>query len=214
MPPSRPPLGFEQIQFDPAQCRRDLDAFAELLEREELQEQADILPFFKDHPHLALFMGIFNPNLSKCDLLCSEYDLDGMCYADLVIGDSEHHSYCFVEFEPGTLNAVFDVAGRRMTEWSKRFEHGFGQIIDWLWLLHSGEGTPLFEARFGSPEINATALLVIGRDAGISDGDRRRYKWRRDRIIVDSRPVQFCTYDELLATLRRRFDFLSISPEK
>jgi len=50
--------GFQALAFDLDQCRRDLDALDMLLAaNRELGERGIILPFFKDHPHLSLFLG-------------------------------------------------------------------------------------------------------------------------------------------------------------
>ena len=45
--PPRPLPGFQALAFDPVQCRTDLDAFRRLLlNKAELSERDDILPFF------------------------------------------------------------------------------------------------------------------------------------------------------------------------
>src|SRR5579875_3453522 len=64
-PPSGQTLpGFHALAFDLEQCRRDLDAFDALLASSpELGEQQDILPFFRLHPHLSLFLGSYDTNL-------------------------------------------------------------------------------------------------------------------------------------------------------
>ena len=45
---------FIHVSFDPAQCRRDLDAYRDLLQsKSDLEGQGDIKPFFEAHPQLA-----------------------------------------------------------------------------------------------------------------------------------------------------------------
>jgi Domain of unknown function (DUF4263) len=40
-------------------------------------------------------------------------------------------------------------------------------------------------------------LLVVGRNATLNDVESKRFNWRRDRVVVDSRHVRCMTYDEL-----------------
>ena len=59
--PDRAPTGRPvPWTLDPLACVADLDAFARLLAaKPELAEKADILPFFREHPHLAAFLGTY-----------------------------------------------------------------------------------------------------------------------------------------------------------
>lgn len=207
--PSTPPH-FHYLRFDARQCLRELDDFARLLDSrtKELDEAKDILPFFKEHLHLLLSLGSFNVNVTRFDMWALEFSLSGMFRADAVIGDSHNHNYCFVEFESAKLTDVFIAqSNRTWSRWADRFERGFSQLVDWLWLLDSESGSQSFESRYGAREIKATALLVMGRDAGISDVDRPRYRWRREHIAAQAGLVLFYTYDELYEVMRQRVEF-------
>ncbi len=75
--PDRAPTGRPAPwRFDPAACASDLDAFARLLAvKAGLAEKADILPFFRDHPHLAAFLGTYAYTANTVDRLAVEvYD--------------------------------------------------------------------------------------------------------------------------------------------
>jgi hypothetical protein len=197
--------GFEPIRFDAAQCARELDAFARLLgERATLGERADVLPFFRAHRHLTAFLGSYYPNIRVADRIAYELDLFGAFTADVVVGDWERRAYCLVEFEDGAPESVFVRRGRATTEWSTRFEHGLSQIVDWYWKLADLRGTASLAQLFGAAEVDATAILVVGRDAGVVGVDRARLDWRRRRVVVDSRHVYCCTFDELERDLRLR----------
>ena len=57
---------------------------------------------------------------------------------------------------------------------------------------------------FGATEIDATAILIAGRDAGVVGIDRARFDWRRRHLVVDSRHIACYTFDEVERDLRLR----------
>ncbi len=57
---------------------------------------------------------------------------------------------------------------------------------------------------FGARLIHLTLLLIVGRDSGVSDADRRRLDWRSQYVAVDSHRIYFYTFDDLLRDLRER----------
>ena len=149
-------------------------------------------------------LGSFNANVVAYDRLGLEVGLFGQFAADVVAGDGDSRAYCLVEFEDARENSIFVHRGRQTSEWASRFEHSLGQIIDWLWLLDDQEQTLAFEERFGPRPIAVTALLVAGRDSGVSPADRRRLRWREQHVLVNSQHVYCNTYDDLVRILRRR----------
>ena len=178
--------GFQALTLHAAQALSDLDALDALLaSKDDLDEARDVLPFFRAHPQLALF---------------------GLFRADLV-GDWQRKRYCFVEFEDARAESIFKATARRTSDWATRFQKGYCQVVDWFWLLEAQQDTVQFEAQFGKRTIQATGLLVIGRDRTITAGDRHRFEGWRDRVIVDSRTIICCTYDELARDLRDRLTF-------
>jgi len=198
--------------FDPVACWADLDAYEQLLvAKPDVSERDDILPFFREHPHLAAFLGSYNSNVTAYNRLGVEVGLFGRFAADVVAGDWDNRAYCFVEFEEGRSNSIFVSRGRQATEWAPRFEHGFGQIVDWLWLLDDQDHTLTFEEHFGPRPIDLTALLIAGRDGGVSVADRRRLKWREKHVVVNSHHIYCYTFDDLLRSLRRRLALWSVT---
>ena len=207
-----PAGGIDRWRFDHAACLAELNDFEHLLNtKAELSERDDILPFFHTHLHLSAFIGSYHPNINAYDRLGVEVPLFGGFVADAVAGDWNKQAYCLIEFEVAHSNRIFVRRGRRATEWSSRFDHGFSQIVDWLWLLDSQEHTVMFEALFGTRQIDVLALLVVGRDSGVSDADRQRLRWRQKHVVVNSQHVMCCTFDELLRDLRQRLGDFSIS---
>jgi len=183
---------------------RDLDAFDALLARKaDLDEAKDVLPFFRDHPQLTALLGLYG-DMVYFDRLAYELDLDGQFRADAVVGDWERRRYLLIEFEDANAHSIFRRTGRRTGMWAPRFQDGYSQLVDWLCLLDGQENTPQQEDRFGARSIHVSGLLIIGRDGSsfVGSGDRRRFEWWRDHVVVNSCPVTCCTYDEIARAMR------------
>ncbi len=203
---------FFRIRFDDAQCRQELAAFRSLLdEKKELEENADIKPFFETHRQLAAFVGSCSSDLIQFDLLAYQFQLFGDFGCDMVVGDSAHKAYVFIEWEDATARSLFRRQGKKATpEWSTRFEHGFGQIIDWFCKLDDMARTDEFEAQFGSRHIHYLGLLVAGRDHGLMHPrERRRWEWRSRKVVVNSLPIHCMTYDQLYEFLAAKLNIIA-----
>ena len=137
------------------QLKDDLKAFKALLRdpnKPDLGEVQDILPFFKGRPHLCAFMGTYNPNIvdyKRISLAC-EFDIFGDHIADLAVGDTTNHEYCFIEFEDANERSIFNKTTKLTPEWSRRFEHGFSQLVDWILWIENSKGTTPFMNRFNA----------------------------------------------------------------
>src|SRR5689334_13149847 len=93
---------FDQFKLDYHCCRDELNALKALLdefEGGELKERKHVLSFFSDHRHVAAMVGHVAPNIANVDRIAYEFDFFGDYAADLALGDSRKHEYCFVEFE-------------------------------------------------------------------------------------------------------------------
>jgi hypothetical protein len=197
----------EPFKFDYQKGIQELEEFDKLLSsRDELGERDDILPFFRKRRHLSAFLGALNPNIINFNRLAFELYLMGSFSCDLAIGDSESGSYCLFEFEDAKENSVFKKHRTKSTpEWSSRFDHGFSQVIDWLWLLDDFKQTGQFRKLFGAHEINFTAYLIVGRSKYIDD--ENRFRWRQNKVLVNSHKIHCFTFDELLIALKRKNSF-------
>src|SRR5262249_44514714 len=117
--------------------------------------------------------------------------------ADIVLGNREKQ-FCFVELENGDPNAVLERVGKKSTkEWSKDFEHGFSQVVDWFCHLDDFKKTDRIHRNFGYGHIDYEGLLLIGRNEGLDADVLRRLRWRTHNVIVNSLPVVCMTYDDL-----------------
>lgn len=195
------------VRFDPVQCSLDLDDFGKLLaSREELSETRDVLPFFRSRPNLSALLGLLNPRINRLDQLIGyEYRLYGDFVTDLVVGDPAQAAFCFIEFEDAVRTSVFTPGSRSVPVWATRFTSGFGQVVDWFWKLAELQGTPDFLRSFGSHSPDFSGVLVIGRSAHLAPRERERLRWFRQNVLVHSKHVYCCTFDELYEDLKNRF---------
>src|SRR4051794_31821020 len=118
---------FLKIEFDPVQCRKELDHFQALLaSKQDLSERHDLQPLFKECQQLAAFIGTSFPDIGPANRLAYEFQIFGDYAADIVIGNFERKTYCAIELEDARPNSVFHkLEGKATREWGRRFEHGF-----------------------------------------------------------------------------------------
>ena len=191
---------FTSVTLDPIQCRVEIDEFGVMLASgAELSEKHDIQPFFKRRVQISAFIGSFMRNIGPATQICFEYQFFGDYAADLVLGDKAYRQFCVIEFEDGRSQSIFKPSPSGNTRvWSSRFEHGFSQIIDWYTMLDDLKKSQRFKRDFGDGHVRFSAMLIIGRDAGLTDAyDRFRLDWRADKVSVDSNNVVCVTFDEL-----------------
>jgi hypothetical protein len=200
---------FEEIILDPARCRREIAAFKKLLQsKAQLEERSDIQAFFKKRKQLSAFIGTFASKIGLADRLAYEFPLAGDFTADIMLGNKGKGIFCAIEFEDGMPDSIFTkVAKKATTELGRRFEHGFSQLVDWFYTLDDFKKTERFARDFGHGHISFLGLLILGRSAGISEGDRNRLKWRTEKVRVDSHTVECLTLDDLCEHLEWRISF-------
>jgi hypothetical protein len=80
-------------------------------------------------------------------------------------------------------------------------------LVDWFYSLDDLKKTAKFAEEFGHGHIRFYGLLLIGRNAGMSDADRARLKWRAEKVLVDSHSVRCLTFDDLYQVLRQRMSY-------
>jgi hypothetical protein len=207
---------FSTINFDPAQCQTELDRFQTILTSEqELSERHDLQPLFKDNPQLAAFIGTSIPHLGPANRLAYEFQVFGDFAADVVIGNFEKKTFCAIELEDARPNSVFNKAeGRATSEWGRRFEHGFGQLVDWFFSFDDHKNSAGFAKHFGYGHIDFFGMLLIGRSKDISEHERTRLRWRSDRVIVNTHKVFCLTYDDLYEALTNDWRLFSLMSQK
>jgi hypothetical protein len=191
-----------------AHCEADLRDFQFLLEsKSELSESLDVLPFFREHSHLAGLTASLSVSVDLIDCQATEFDLFGNFRCDWVVGSKQGRSYSLVEFEDARPNSIFNRTGRYHDEWGRRFEHGFSQLVDWFWALDEYRGNPDLERRFGkAPEF--VGVLVVGRREFLEEHHVARLHWRLQKVVIDSHRIACITFDDLYDRLAKRLAFL------
>ena len=203
---------FSRVPITKKQIKADLKDFWGLLNdpsRPDLSESKDILPFFKGHPQLCAFMGTYNPSIVdfKNIVTASEFDIFGDHVADLVVGDTTRHQYCFIEFEDASASSIFRKASKGTPEWAPRFEHGFSQLLDWILWIENNKGNAAFKNRFGAGNIHYIMLLIIGRNQHLANTSLRdRFTWRNESVFVAGKQVHCLTFDTLYEDLNYRIE--------
>ena len=203
----------DPFYFDVRRCIAELEEFEKLLEKAELGEAIDILPFFRKNLYLSAFIASYVAEIVRFDRIKHEFTFFGDFRADLVVGDSVNRTYCFIEFEDATRNSIFVERGRSTSDWSPRFEHGFSQIVDWFWKLDDFKNTAQFRAIFDSDSINFYGMLIIGRESFLSPIDKNRLRWRLNKVLIDSQKIICITFDQLARDLKDRLSLYQLSYE-
>ena len=200
---------FEAIAYDAARVTSELAEFESLLKsKESLAERKDLQPFFKKREQLSAFLGTCVTTMLPGTHLAFEYPFLGDFAADIVVGNRERGEYLVIELEDGTPDSVFTkIRGKKTKEWSRRFEHGYSQLIDWFCCLDDYRRTNKFIDEFGSGYVTFYGLLLAGRNAGMTEGERTRLRWRSKNVVVHSQPITCLTFDDLLVGLKQRSAF-------
>jgi hypothetical protein len=201
-------IGLEPLNFDPNECRRQVEELRDLLTAKKvLREKNDILPFFRARKHLSAYLGSYD--LNWYDRIAHEFRIEESFICDLIVGDSKERRYTFVEFEDATPTSIFvKREGKHTPEWSRRFEHGFSQLVDWFYKLDDIRHTTGFHTVFGTEPIDYTGLLVVGRHKSLDLRERRRLEWRTRYVQIQSQRVRCITFDQLCDDLLDRLDNL------
>ncbi len=201
---------FTQVAFNHVQFKKELDQFRALLSSTKILGEREIQELLKASLHLTAYIGTtFGISIGVAKQVAYEFEILGDYAADIVLGNRENR-FCFVELENGDPNAVLEHVGKKSTkEWSKRFEHGFSQIVDWFCHLDDFKKTDRFHRNFGYGNIDFAGLLLIGRNEGLSSDDLRRLRWRTHNVIVNSHPVVCMTYDDLFRELNEGYEHYS-----
>ena len=194
---------FDPLVFDQTTYERELADFENLLNHSTaLNEQADILPFFRDRKQLSARIAYVVSPHNQADKIAFEYDLFGDYVCDLVIGSTNTQEYCFVEFENASIDSIFTKKkGRYESYYSCRFEQGYSQIADWFYQLNDVSESQITK-RFNTPKINYYGVLIIGRSTFLSETEKKRLTWRRRHFVVNSQHILIYTFDQLLLFLK------------
>jgi hypothetical protein len=196
---------FTSLKFQPDQAFKSIVKFRTLLQKSELSEKEDLLPFFERHPQLVLLAGLYSPEINVPEKYAKELILFGKFRCDFAVGDAKTPHFCLIEFEDARRNSIFKPkTGRISPEWGARFEHGYSQVVDWFYILDDQRGTAQIRDHFGSPKIDYIGLLIIGRRRFLDQSLQDRLDWRTNHTIVHSKKIHCLTLGELYETLAEK----------
>ncbi len=205
---------FSPIVLDPEHARREMVEFRDLLDgKVSLKEREEILPFFRGRSQLSALIGCVGPDVFHPDRVAWELQLFGEYACDLAVGDSRSGEFCLVEFEDAAPGSIFTtVKGKNTPEWSRRFERGFGQIVDWFRIIDDLDRTDLLRSKFGVGSPYCAGLLVVGRSHDLTPTLRERLAWRSRHVVVRSSRVVCMTFDELYLSLAIKLNLFGPGP--
>ncbi len=188
-------LTLHSHQFDINACTKQIEELRTFLsENVEIEETGKdgLQTFFSNRPDLILLLGSLHfgldPYLYKAEvsLFSNEFR------ADFVVANRHMKKFTFIEFEDAKKGSIFKRKSRGSAsantsyEWSRRYEHGLSQVIDWYYRMDDYERTDKFEEYFGHRQIEYTGLLVIGRDQFVRQaGLMKRFQWRVNKTIIN-----------------------------
>jgi hypothetical protein len=197
---------FTEVTFNHIQFKKELNKFRDLLNSKNTLGEREMQELFEASLHLTAYIGTTLGNIGVAKLVAYQFEIMGDYRADFVFGNREKQ-FCLVELENGDADSVLERVDKKSTkEWSKRFEHGFSQIVDWFCHLDDFKKTDRFHRNFGYGHIDFIGVLLIGRNKGLDADDIRRLRWRTHNVIVDSHPVVCMTYDELYKELNEGYE--------
>lgn len=203
-------------RLDLQEADADIKAFEKLLkDHQELEETGagSLQEFFTARPNLLLLMGqTFCIGLRAAAYL-HECSIVHEFRADYAVANEDRSKFLFVEFEHAKKESIFPTkaktSGNNSYQWSKIFEHGFSQVVDWYFRLDDYEKTSKIEEHFGTDKIKYVGILVVGRDIFLKQsGLTKRFEWRREHTVIDSKHLSCFTFDELARELRGHYESL------
>jgi len=190
---------FESITVSTTAAETELLAFRQFLDTNETFSEKMVVTELKKMPNLSCLIGHLNYGAPRANVYKFEFPLMGSFKADLVVGNSRAKKFALVEFESGKKFSLFKRRGTlQYRDWSAEFEHGFGQLIDWGWIIDDCRQTQNFKNIFGCDDISVVYLLVCGRNSQMEDEtERKRHFWRSERCKIEGALATCLTYDGL-----------------
>lgn len=203
---------YKNVVFDKTQCRQQLDELKNLfLNSPEIDEtkgvDGGLQNIFKKRPMLLALMGrLFFSELAT--YWNQEVDV-GDYRVDFVIANHDKSKVALIEFENAKENSLFVKKTSSKTsisyEWAPRFDHGYSQVIDWVYLNSQNHGE--IEKCFKDKKLDPINFaLVIGWNKHLQISDlQERFNFRRNETYVDKKNIYCNTFDALLEELEEKY---------
>ncbi|MGH4708340.1 Shedu anti-phage system protein SduA domain-containing protein [Klebsiella variicola] len=190
--------------YSSANALVQLDDFEKMLSSNQtLNEQKQVLPFFKTRPDLSLLISHQLPILRFADCYAHEFDIYGDFVADLIVGDSKTNEYLLIEFENGKHDSIFKRKGKKATpDWAPRFESAHSQIMDWIWKLEDMRSSIDFTNTFGARRAKFNGLIITGKGMNLDPQEIDRLDWRTSSTTIGTSKILCLSFDDLLENFK------------
>jgi hypothetical protein len=190
---------FDSITVSTAAAESELSGFRQFLDQNETFSERSVVTELKKRPNLSCLLGHLHYGTPRANVYKFEFPLMGSFKADLVVGNLQARKFALIEFESGKKFSLFKKRGTLQNrDWSAEFEHGFGQLIDWGWIIDDCRQSKSFRNLFGCEDLSVVYLLVCGRDSLMQDDtERGRHFWRSERCKIEGATATCLTYDGL-----------------
>jgi hypothetical protein len=190
-------MDFDKIVFNAGRPERELASFTDWIALNANFAERAVVAEIAARPHMACLLG-FSVMMPTPDLIKFEFGIKGLFRADLVIGNDKARKFVLIEFEDGEENSIFSGGTPQYRFWSRRIEHGFGQVIDWGWAKHSHPSDRVFMNAFGGKVVDDCYIVICGRNPVAGTLEDERFDFRRSRLQLSGVKLQFLTYDMMV----------------
>jgi Domain of unknown function (DUF4263) len=193
------PSLFKDIAVSTNAAEAELSAFRTFLDTNETFSEKAVVAELKRSPNLSCLIGHLYFGAPRANVYKFEFPLIGSFVADLVVGNLQAKKFALVEFESGNQFSLFKRGGTLQNrDWSAEFEHGFGQLIDWAWIIDTNRSSQTLLNLFGCDDLSVVYLLVCGRNSLLRDDtERKRHFWRSEKCKIEGATATCLTYDGL-----------------
>ncbi len=205
---------WQPIKLDAPIALSQLRELRDLLNSNSRLAEGVLREFIRARHQIIASLGLLNAAADTIDRWAPEVNLMAKHVCDLVIGDSRRCAYTLIEFEDASPESIYESVP--VTPYfTKRFNHGYSQIVDWLCLLDGTQNTPEFRDYWGQatpPQF--VGVLVIGRSPLPTLEGSRRMEWRSVKVKVNSYPLLCLTYDDIITRLIDKIDIYAGVPDE
>lgn len=204
-------IQLKELPYDRAASIADIDALEQRLKDVSAEiGETELHELFSDRPQLLLALGDIYGPIMLPGAYQDEQGLFGEFRTDFIVSDEERSRFLFIEFEDAKVDSIFKQKNHSGStspsfEWSSRLEHGLSQVLDWHFRVDDYRSSSKITETFGPDFLTYEGLVVIGRDEFLRrQGLKRRFEWRVQKTVVDSKNIRCVTFDHLLRELQGR----------
>lgn len=200
------PSQFEAIKFSLSTAETELTSFKGWLTSKTFVGEREVVAEVRSRRNMCCLLASVG-GMPAPDLIKFELTLQGLFRTDLAFGNDATRQFVLIEFEDAREDSIFSGGKNQYRYWSRRLDHGVGQVVDWAWLRADNPNAIVLTNAFGGNISDSTYVVVCGRDASLADEmERRRFEFRRYKMNVEGTPLQILTYDGMVRTMERQLE--------